>query len=147
MKKIKILLIGFAIFTFAFTSCNSKKDTEEVNTTTEVYENAQSKTESKPIPKSKPKVYLPNETVPVLQAPAGFRGAIVRARLESEHSRRVTVHIAIYARGEKVGQTWVTIPKGELEGEEQTRLDGFMGWFEDRIPSTVELKITSVSEY
>lgn len=144
MRKILTLLIGFAICTSAIISCNSKKNTEEANTATEVYENTQSETASKS--KSKPKAYLPNETVSVLQAGAGFRGAIVRARLESEHSRNFTVHIAIYARGEKVGQTWVTIPKGELEGEEETRLDGFMGWFEDRIPSTVKLKIISVSE-
>lgn len=145
MKRIKPFLIGYAICIFVITSCDFKKDTEEVNTITEVYENIQPKAESKPKQKSNPKAYLPNETVPVLQAGAGFRGTIVRARLEEEHSKNVRIGIAIYARGEKVGQTWVTIPKGELEGEEETRIDGFMGWFEDRIPPTVNLKITSVS--
>lgn len=143
MKKVNFLLIGLAICTFAITSCNSEKgtkETEEANTTNEINLNIQPKT------KSKPKAYLPNETVPVLTAGAGFRGVIACARLESAHTRNVTVSIAAYAGREKVGQTWITIRKGELEGEEQVRLDGFAGWFEDRIPSTVKLKITSVSE-
>ena len=139
MKNIKILSFVLAMCTFLITSCNQEKRTEEVNSTNEVSVNIQPET------KSKPEVYLPYETVPVLTAGAGFRGAIVRARLDREHTKKVSVGIAIYARGEKVGQTWVTIPKGELEGEEETRLDGFMGWFEDRIPSTVTLEINSVS--
>lgn len=140
MKDVKVLLVGFTICIFTFTACNSGKKTEEVDSTTEVAVDIQ------PEIKSQPKAYLPNKTVPVLKAGAGFRGAIVCARLEAEHTKDVKVSVAVYAGREKVGQTWVTIPKGELEGEEETRLDGFMGWFEDRIPSTVKLKITSVSE-
>lgn len=139
MKKNKALIMGFAICTFVITSCKLEEKTENTNPETTVTEDVQpQKTESNP------NAYLPSETAPVLRAGAGFLGTIARVRLESKHSKDVNVGIAIYAGREKVGYTLVTIKKGELEGEEQTRLDGFMGWFEDRIPSTVTLKITSV---
>ena len=149
MKKMKTLIIGFAICTFVITSCKPENKTENVNsesTITETVQQPKTETVQQPKTEPKPKVYLPNERVPVLRAGAGFLGTIARVRLESKHSKDVNVGIAIYAGEEKVGFTLVTIKKGELEGEEQTRLDGFMGWFEDRIPSTVTLKITSVKE-
>ena len=96
--------------------------------------------------KRAPNVYLPNENAPVLTAGAGFRGTIVRLRLEYAHTKRISAGVAIYAGNQKVGYTIVTIKKGELEGEQETRLDGFMGLPEHKIPSYVNLRITSVSE-
>ena len=153
---IRTLLAGIGtcsivISLFIVASCKSEERADKANTTSKELINTISETEEfvysqSEIEESEPNVYLPSEIAPVMRAGAGFLGTVVSARLESVHSKDVSVGIDIYAGSEKVGYTIVTIKKGELEGEEETRLDGFMGWFEDRIPSTVNLEITSVRE-
>lgn len=161
MKTYKILLIGLIISSYVLTSCRSEQRVDGANPTLEESVDIQSQAEESEdieskveefvnlepeIEESEPIVYLPSKIVPVMRAGAGFLGTIVSVRLEEVYSKDVSVGVAIYDGSEKVGYTIVTINKGELEGEEQTRLDAFADRFEDRIPSAVTLEITSVRE-
>lgn len=135
-------IIGFVLFSISINSCKSRNDQESANDL-----NYQPTPETVEKPKAKkPKAYLPLSIVPVETAGAGFRYADVYVNLESEHSSDVYVDVNIYAGGKKVGSAYVTIEKGELQGFESSRLDGFYGVMEDRIPSTVTLKINKVTE-
>lgn len=139
---ISAIIIGIILCSISFSSCKSRNSQESADDL-----NYQTSTETTEKPKAKkPKAYLPISSVPVETAGAGFRYADVYVNLESEHSSDVYVDVNIYSGGKKVGSAFVTIEKGELQGYESSRLEGFYGVFEDRIPSTVTLKINKVTE-
>jgi hypothetical protein len=91
-------------------------------------------------------VYLESEIVRVKTAGAGFRYAEACVCLTYEQTRDVNALVKAYANGEQVGLTTVTIKAGKLRGRESFRLDGFYGKFEERIPNTVTLEISSVTK-
>lgn len=135
-------ILGIAICSISVNSCKSRNSQEAEDNL-----NYQPATETIETPRAKkPKAYLPLSTVPVETAGAGFRYADVYVCLETEHSSDVYVDVNVYAGGKKVGSAFITIEKGEIQGFASPRLDGFYGVFEDRIPSTVTLKINKVTE-
>ena len=91
-------------------------------------------------------VYLEREIVRVKTAGAGFRYAEACVCVNYRQTKGVNALVNAYAYGEVVGQAIVTIEAGKLQGSQSFRLDGFMGMFEERIPPTVTLEITSVTK-
>lgn len=91
-------------------------------------------------------VYLERETVIVKTAGAGFRYAEACVCVNYRQTKGVNARVKAYAYGEVVGSAIVTIEAGKLQGSQSFRLDGFMGMFEERIPPTVTLEITSVTK-
>lgn len=136
MKKIILFAIIIAS-ALSVNSCTTQSEKEENS------ENSTVVTEIEET-KSKPEPYLVNNTVYIETTGAGFKVAEACVRLKSRCDKKVNVGVAAYARGKRVGDSYITIDKGDISGCDNIRLHGFAGWFEEKIPSTVSIKITSI---
>ena len=115
------------------------KTTESLEETENYSTSNNSNNNYTPKTKIKPKFYLENATAYVETAGAGFRMTEACVYVDTKLKRDIGVWVRAYANGEKVGETLIYIEKGETQGCERFRLDGFMGWFEEDIPYTVTL--------
>lgn len=127
--------------TLLITSCwNSNSKTTESLEETENYSTSNNSNNNyTPETKIKPKFYLENTTAYIETAGAGFRMTEACVYVDTKLKSSIAVTVKAFANGEKVGETWIHIKKGETQGCQRFRLDGFMGWFEEDIPYTVTL--------
>ena len=133
-----ITLVATSLVSSSCGNSNRKEKEEPINETTEMSSSPKQQTNRKPT------ITLDYNTASVQTAGAGFRYAEAYISIDYIQERNVSALVTAYANGKKVGSTLITIEAGESSSYSSFRLDGFYGMFEDRIPSTVTLKITSV---